>query len=187
MFDSDSDAFTQERDRVLNAETRRALARAARLIGVAAVGVLTAAITLLFAVASAILAAPWQLHVAVTVIVALALPIAVPYAMLRVYGLAHRDVVYVAKRAYREVIAETIALSGSRTAADVFTETSESGESGESDDVGGETGGEEGSEENREESGAESDNLPSEEMDTARESSTESEPTDLHQQAEPEP
>ncbi|EMA54787.1 hypothetical protein [Halococcus salifodinae] len=125
MFDSDSDSLTnRERDRVLNAETRRALRRAARLFGVAAVGMLTAAAVLSLTAATAILSAPWQLHLAVTVIVALALPVAVPYAMLRVYGLAHRDVVYIAKQAYREAAAEIIALSGTSTVSVAFDEAS---------------------------------------------------------------
>ena len=132
MFDSDSEGFTQERDRVLNAETRRALARAARLVGVVIVGAFTAVVGLSPAAATAVLSAPWQLYVAVTAITALVLPIAVPYAMLRVYGLAHRDVMYVAKRAYREVVAETIALSGTSTASVAFVEAS-SDTDGESD------------------------------------------------------
>jgi hypothetical protein len=167
MFDSDSDGFAdRERDRVLNAETRRALRRAARLVGVAAVGVLTAAITLSFAAASAILSVPWQLHVAVTVIVALALLVVVPYAMLRVYGLATRDVVFVAKRASREIVAEIIFLSGPSTDSGAFDEY----------ETKTDTGGTE--------TAASAESPSADEMDTD-ESSTESEPTDLQQQAEP--
>ena len=140
MFDSDSDILTQERDRVLNAETRRALSRAARLVGVVIVGVFTAVVGLSLAAATVMLSAPWQLYVVVTAIVAFVLPIAVPYAMLRVYGLAHRDVVYVAKRAYREVVAEIIALSGTSTASYAFVEAS-SDTDGESDtDESGDSG-----------------------------------------------
>ena len=124
MFDSNSDGLSErERDRIFNSETHRALRRAARLFGVAAVGVLTAVVILSLAAATAILSPPWQLHVAVTVIVALAFPVAVPYAMLRVYGLVNRDVVYVAKQAYREVIAEIVALSGTSTASVAFDES----------------------------------------------------------------
>jgi hypothetical protein len=124
VFDSDSDAFTQERDRVLNAETRRALGHAARLVGVVVVGALTVVITLSLAAATAMVSAPWQLYVAVTAIVATVLPVAVPYAMLRVYGLAHRDVVYVGKRAYREIAVEIIALSGTPPTSVAFVESS---------------------------------------------------------------
>ena len=132
MFDSDSDAFTQERDRVLNAETRRALGHAARLVGVIVVGALTVVITLSLAAATAMLSAPWQLYVAVTAIVAAVLPVAVPYAMLRVYGLAHRDVVYVAKRAYREIAVEIIALSGTPPASVAFVESTDTDETADS-------------------------------------------------------
>ncbi|GAA0459875.1 hypothetical protein MUK72_17775 (plasmid) [Halococcus dombrowskii] len=125
MFDSDSDAFTQERDRVLNAETRRALGHAARLVGVVVVGALTVAITLSLAAATAMLSMPWQLYVAVTAIIATVLPVAVPYAMLRVYGLAHRDVVYVAKQAYREIAVEIIALSGTAPTSIAFVESTD--------------------------------------------------------------
>ena len=115
MFDSDSESFAdreRNRDRVLNAETRRALGHAARLVGVAVIGALTVIVALSLAAATAMLSMPWQVYVAVTAIVAITLPVAVPYAMLRVYGLAHRDVVYVAKQAYREIAVEIIALSG---------------------------------------------------------------------------
>ena len=127
MFDSDSEGFAdRERDcdRVLNAETRRALGHVARLIGVAIIGALTAIVALSLAAATAMLSMPWQVYVAVTAIVATVLPIAVPYTMLRVYGLAHRDVVYVAKRAYREITAEIIALSGTSPASVAFVESS---------------------------------------------------------------
>ena len=175
MFDSSSDGLSErERDRVLNAETQRALRRAARLFGVAAVGVLTAVITLSLAAATAILSPLWQLHVAVTVIVALTLPVAVPYAMLRVYGLANRDVVYVAKQAYREIIAEIVALSGTSTASVAF------GESGTAEATNGalHSPDKDGSDDAipRTESGEPTD-----------ESSTESEPTDSHQHTEPQP
>ena len=115
MFDSDSESFAdreRDRDRVLNAETRRALGHAARLVGVVVVGAFTVIVALALAAATAMLSMPWQVYVAVTAIVAIVLPVAVPYAMLRVYGLAHRDVHYVAKRAYREIAVEIIALSG---------------------------------------------------------------------------
>ena len=120
MFDSDSEGFADrehDRDRVLNAETRRALGHVARLIGVAVIGALTVIATLSLAAATALLSMPWQVYVAATAIVAAVLPVAVPYAMLRVYGLAHRDVHYVAKRAYREIAVEIIALSGTAPAS----------------------------------------------------------------------
>lgn len=135
MFDNDSDSLAgrgSDRDRVLNAETRRALARAARLVGVVIVGALTALVGLSLAAATAILSAPWQVYVAVTAIIALALPVAVPYAMLRVYGLAHRDVAYVGKRAYREVATEIIALSGTSPASVAFIESTDTDETADS-------------------------------------------------------
>jgi hypothetical protein len=175
VFDSSSDGLSErERDRVLNAETRRALRRAARLFGVAAVGMLTAVITLSLAAATAILSPPWQLHVAVTVIVGLALPVAIPYAMLRVYGLANRDMVYVAKRAYREVVAEIIALSGTSTASVAFDES-------------GTAEAADGASHSPEEGGSD-DAIPgSESGESTDKSSTDSEPTDLHQQTDPQP
>ncbi|GAA0464664.1 hypothetical protein MUK72_19285 (plasmid) [Halococcus dombrowskii] len=138
MFDSDSESFAdreRDRDQVLNAETRRALGHAARLIGVAVIGALTVIVALALAAATAILSAPWQLYVAVTAIIAIVLPVAVPYTMLRVYGLAHRDVVYVAKRAYREITVEIIALSGTSPASVAFigstdTDTDDAADSG---------------------------------------------------------
>jgi hypothetical protein len=127
VFDSDSESFAdreRDRDRVLNAETRRALGHAARLIGVVVVGALTVVITLSLAATTAILSAPWQLYVAVTALVVAVLPVAMPYTMLRVYGLAHRDVVYVGKRAYREIAVEIIALSGTPPTSVAFVESS---------------------------------------------------------------
>jgi hypothetical protein len=151
----------------------------------AAVGGFTAIV--LFGVAgfSAMLSVPWQLSVVVTVAVTVVVPIAVPYAMLRVLGLSHSDVVYVGKRAYREGVAEVIALSGTRKTADVFTGNPKNIESTESTESGAERG-EEGGEEADEESGEQSDTLPSEQIATDA-NSTETEPTDLHQQTEPEP
>jgi hypothetical protein len=118
-------------DRVFNSETRRALRHAVRLLGVAALGALTAAAVLALAAATAVLSVPWQLHVGVTAAVALVLPVAVSYAMLRTYGLAHRDTVYVAKQVYRETAAEIVALSGASTVSAAFDEsgTDEEGES----------------------------------------------------------
>ena len=132
MIDSSSDSLADSehgrtRDRVLNAETRRALAHTARLAGVAIIGALTVIIGLSLAAATALLSAPWQAYVAVTAIVALALPVAMPYAMLRVYGLAHRDVVYVAKRAYREITVEIIALGGTGPASVAFIRSTDAG------------------------------------------------------------
>jgi hypothetical protein len=153
-----------ETDAILNAETRRALGRRVRQVGMLVVGGLVAIVIFGVAGLAAILSVPWQLHLAVTVGVTVAIPVAIPYAMLRVLGLSHRDVLYAGKQAYREGVAEAIALSGTRRTADVFREresgTGEAAESGES---------------------------PSpDEIDTD-ESSTESEPTDLQQQSEPQP
>ena len=175
MFDSSSDGLSErERDRIFNSETRRALRRAARLFGVAAVGVLTAVIALSLAAATAILSPPWQLHVAVTVIVALALSVAVPYAMLRVYGLANRDIVYIAKQAYREVIAEIVALSGTSTASGAFDESGIA----EATDGASHSPDRDGSD----------DAIPrTESGESTDESSTESEPTDSRQHTEPQP
>ncbi|WP_273837465.1 hypothetical protein [Halococcus sp. PRR34] len=110
-------------DTVLNAETQRALRRRVRQLKMVAVGGLVAIVLFGAAGLSATSSVPWQLSVVVTVVVAVALPVAVPYAMLRVYGLAHRDVLYVAKRAYREVAAEIIALSGTSTVSVAFGES----------------------------------------------------------------
>lgn len=150
-----------DNDAVLNGETRRALRWRGRQIGMVAVG---AAVALaLFGVAglAATLSIPWQLALALTAGVTVALPFAVPYAMLCVLGLSHRDVLYVGKQAYREVIAEVIALSGTQQTADVFTESNAL-------DV-------------------ETENPPSEaeEMDT--DGTSEYESTDQPQQAEPTP
>lgn len=155
-----------ETDAILNAETRRALQRRGRQVGMVVVGAAVAIVIFGVAGVAAILSVPWQLHLTVTLGVAVAIPVAVPYAMLRVLGLSHRDVLYVAKQAYREGVAEAIALSGMRRTADVFGER-------ESESAPGEP--------------AESDESPSaDEMDTD-ESSTESEPADFQQQAEPQP
>jgi hypothetical protein len=156
-----------ETDAVMNAETRRALRRRGRQVGMVVVGAVVAIVLFGVAGLAAILSVPWQLQVGVTVGVTVAVPVGVSYAMLRVLGLAHRDVLYVGKQAYREGVAEAIALSRTRHTADVFGEgTSEIGtgdpaEAAESDE-----------------------STPADEMDTD-ESSTESEPTDLQQQAEP--
>jgi hypothetical protein len=115
---------------------------------------------------AAILSVPWQLHLAVTVGVTVAVPVAIPYAMLRVLGLSHRDVLYAGKQAYREGVAEAIALSGTRRTANVFGER-------ESESTPGEA--------------AESAEGPSPDAMDTDESSTESEPTDLQQQTEPQP
>lgn len=126
MFDSDSENFAdRDRDRVLNAETRRALGHAVRLIGVVVIGALTVIVALSLAAATAMLSMPWQVYVAVTAIVAITLPVAVPYGILRVYGLAHRDVVYVAKQAYREIAVEIIALSGTAPTSIAFVESTD--------------------------------------------------------------
>jgi hypothetical protein len=160
-----------ETDAVLNAETRRALGRRVRQCGMLVVGGLIAIVIFGVAGLAAILSVPWQLHLAVTVGVTVAIPVVVPYAMLRVLGLSHRDVLYAGKQAYREGVAEAIALSGTRRTADVFREsTNESG-------TGTETG--------TDEEAAESDESPSPDEMSTDKSSTESEPTDLHQQAEP--
>jgi hypothetical protein len=164
LFDSAPDA---EHDRVLNPETRRALGRRVRQIGMVVVGAVVAIVLFGVAGLAAILSVPWQLSLAVTVGVAVAVPTAVPYTMLRVLGLSHRDVLYVGKQAYREGVAEAIALSGTRRTADVFTES----ESGTGDPAEAAESGE---------------NPSADEMETD-ESSTESEPTDLQQQAEPQP
>jgi hypothetical protein len=161
LFDSAPDA---ERDRVLNPETRRALGRRVRQGGMVVVGVVVAIMIFGVAGLAAVLSVPWQLSLAVTVGVAVAVPAAVPYTMLRVLGLSHQDVLYVGKQAYREAVAEATALSGTRKTADVFTKsTSESG-----------TG----------DPAEAAESTPADEMDTD-ESSTESEPPDLQQQAEP--
>jgi hypothetical protein len=159
IFDSGSDA---EHDRVLNPETRRALGRRVRQAGMLVVGALVAIVIFGVAGLAAILSVPWQLSLAVTVGAAVTVPVVVPYAMLRVLGLSHQDVLYVGKQAHREAVAEVIALSGTRETADVFTESIALGE--------------------------ETENSPSEaeEMD-AEETSTEHEPTDQPQQAEPTP
>jgi hypothetical protein len=155
-----------ETDAILNPETRRALRRRGRQAGMLVVGGLVAIVMFGVAGLAAILSVPWQLQLAVTVGVTVALPVGVPYAMLRVLGLSHRDVLYVAKQAYREGAAEAIALSGTRRTADVF---------GERESVSGATIPAEA---------AESAESPSpDEIDTD-ESSTEIEPTD-QQQAEP--
>lgn len=120
-----------ESDAVLNDETRRALRWRGRQIGMVVIGA------------------------------AVALPLAVPYAMLRVLGLSHRDVLYVGKQAYRETVVEVIALSGTQQTADVFTES------------------------NALDAEAENSSPEAEEMDAAEASEHES--TDLQQQTEPEP
>jgi hypothetical protein len=150
-------------DAVMNDETRRALQRRVRQIGMVVVGAAVAIVIFGVAGLAAILSIPWQLSLALTTGVTFAIPVAVPYAMLRVLGLSHQDVLYVGKQAYREAVAEVIALSGTRETADVFTESIALGE--------------------------ETENSPSEaEEMNADESSTESESTDLQQQqAEPEP
>lgn len=151
-----------ETDAVMNAETRRALRRRVRQVGMVVVGAAVAIVLFGVAGLAAILSVPWEISLVLTVGVTVAIPVGVPYAMLRVLGLSHQDVLYVGKQAYREGVAEVIALSGTRKTADVFGEresrTSEPAESAESPS--------------------------SDEMDTD-ESSTESEPTDLQQQAEP--
>jgi hypothetical protein len=156
-----------ETDAVLNAETRRALGRRVRQGGMVVVGAAVAIVIFGVAGLAAILSLPWQLSLAVTVGATVAVPVGVPYAMLRVLGLSHRDVLYAGKQAYREGVAEAIALSGTRRTADVFGEReSESG-----------TG--------TDEEAAESDESPSPDEMSTDKSSTESEPTDLHQQTEP--
>jgi hypothetical protein len=153
-----------ETDAVLNAETRRALGRRVRQVGMLVVGGLVAIVIFGVAGLAAILSVPWQLHLAVTVGVTVAIPVAIPYAMLRVLGLSHRDVLYAGKQAYREGVAEAIALSGTRRTADVF---------GERESTPGEV--------------TESAKSPSSDEIDTDESSTESEPTDLQQQTEPQP
>ena len=140
MTDSSSDSLADrehehDHDRVLNAETRRALGHAARLVGVAVVGAFTVIVALSLAAATAMLSMPWQVYVAVTAIIAIALPVAVPYAMLRVYGLAHRDVVYVAKQAYREIAVEIIALSGTAPTSVAFIGSTDTDTDGSEDSV----------------------------------------------------
>ena len=152
-----------ETDAVLNAETRRALRRRVRQVGMVAVGAAVAIVIFGVTGLAAILSVPWQLQLALAVGVAVAIPVAVPYVMLRVLGLSHRDVLYVGKQAYQEGVAEAIALSGTRRTADVFGEN-------EGEIV---------------EAAENSANPPPDEMDTD-ESSTESEPTDLQQQPQPE-
>lgn len=149
-------------DAVMNDETRRALGRRVRQGGMLVVGAAVAIVLFGVAGLAAILSIPWQLSLALTAGVTVAIPAAVPYAMLRVVGLSHQDVLYVGKQAYREGVTEVVALSGMRETADVFTESIALGE--------------------------ETENSPSEaeEMD-ADESSTENEPTDLQQQTEPDP
>lgn len=161
MLNRPSDS-SSETDAVLNAETRRALRRRGRQVGMVVVGAAVALVIFGVAGLAAILSVPWQLHLALTVGVTVAIPVGVPYAMLRVGGLSHRDVLYVGKQAYREGVAEAIALTGTRRTADVFGE-SEAAEPGEA-----------------------AESPPADEMDTD-ESSTESEPTDPHQQTEPQP
>ncbi len=148
-------------DAILNAETRRALRRRVRQVGMLVVG--AAVVIVIFGVAglAALLSVPWQLHLAVTVAVTVALPVAVPYAMLRVAGLSHRDVAYVGKQAYREVVAETIALSGTRQTADVFTESIATS--------------------------ADTENSPSEAEEMDADETSEHESTDQPQQADPTP
>ena len=153
-----------ETDAVMNAETRRALRRRGRQIGMVVVGGFVAIVIFGVAGLAAILSVPWQLHLALTVGIAVAVPVAVPYAMLRVGGLSHRDVLYVGKQAYREGVAEAITLSGTRRTADVFTED----ESGTGDPA----------------EAAESDENPSANEMGTDENSTESEPANLQQQAE---
>ena len=172
-------------DTVLNAETQRALRRRVRQLKIAAVGGLTAIVLLGVAGLSAMSSVPWQLSVVVTVGITVAVPVAVLYAMLRVLGLSHRDAIFVGKRACREGVAEAIALSGTGRTADVFTEPETAGDA-ESGDAEGEKGGEESGEEAGEESGEESDTLPPEQV-AADANITESEPTNLHQQTEPQP
>jgi hypothetical protein len=148
-------------DAVMNDETRRALGRRVRQGGMLVVGAAVAIVLFGVAGLAAILSIPWQLSLALTAGVTVAIPAAVPYAMLRVVGLSHQDVLYVGKQAYREGVTEVVALSGMRETADVFTESIALGEE------------------------TESSSSEAEEMD-AEETSTESEPTDLQQQAEPE-
>ena len=164
MFDQILDSAPDaERDRVLNPETRRALGRRVRQVGMVVVGGLVAIVLFGVAGLAAALSVPWQLHLALTVGVTVAIPVGVPYAMLRVLGLSHRGVLYVGKQAYRECVAEVGALSGTRKTADVFGKSEiGTGEAAESDE-----------------------NPSSDEIDTD-ESSTGSEPTDLQQQPQPE-
>lgn len=123
VFDQILDSGPEaERDRVLNSETRRALTRIANLISTALIGLLVAVAILSLPALTAIFLVAWQLHLMVTVGVAVALPAVVPYVMLRMLGLSHRDVLYVGKQAYREAVTEIIALSGTQETADVFTE-----------------------------------------------------------------
>ena len=118
-----------ETDAVMNAETRRALRRRGRQVGMVVVGTLVAIVIFGVAGLAAILSIPWQLSLAVTVGVTVAIPVAVPYAMLRVFGLSHYDVIFIGKRAYREVSAEIVARRVSQTRTGVFadSETVESG------------------------------------------------------------
>lgn len=111
-----------ENDTVMNDETRRALRRRGRQLSMWIVGAAVALVLLGMAGGAAILSVPWQFSLAVTVGVAVGFPVAVPYAMLRVAGLSHEDVAYVGKQAYREGVAEAIALSGDRQTADVFSD-----------------------------------------------------------------
>jgi hypothetical protein len=157
-----------ETDAVLNAETRRALRRRGQQAGILVVGGLVAIVIFGVAGLAAMLSVPWQLQLAVTVGVTVAIPVGVPYAMLRVLGLSHRDVLYVGKQAYREGAAEAIALSGTRRTADVFSEPASAS--------GADTPAE----------AAESAESPSPDEIDPNESSTEIEPTD-QQQAEPQP
>jgi hypothetical protein len=149
-------------DAVMNDETRRALWRRIRQAGMLVVGALVAIVIFGVAGLAAILSVPWQLSLALTAGVTVAIPAAVPYAMLRMLGLSHQDVLYVGKQVYREGVAEVIALSGTRKTADVFTKSIALDEE------------------------TESSSSEAKEMD-AEETSTKSEPTDQSQQAEPEP
>lgn len=156
-----------ETDAVLNDETRRALRRRVRQISMVAVGAAVAIVLLSVAGLAAILSIPWQFSVALTAGVVVALPLAVPYAMLRVLGLSHRDVTYVGKQAYREAVAEAIALSGTQTLSPAFTENIA---------IDADT----------ENSPPESEEMEVEEMD-ATESSTARESTDSQQQTDTQP
>lgn len=66
---------------------------------------------------------PWQAHLGVIIAAAVAIPLAVAYAVLRAYSLTHRDVRYVAKQAAREAYIEATALRQSRTAPTVAGDT----------------------------------------------------------------
>ena len=163
-----------ETDAVMNDETRRALGRRGRQVGMVVVGGIVAIVLFGVVGLAAILSVPWQLHLVVTIAVALALPVAVPYAMLRVYGLATRDVVFVAKRAYREIAAEIIALSGTSTVSGAFDESG----TDEAPGVASHSPVEDGSDDA---------NPGFESGESTDESSTETDPTDLQQQTDPQP